>query len=180
MEAVKYLPLLEELVIHCIYLSAKAIETIGRSCPLLKSFNYNGHWSKYMVSNLEAQAIAKNMPALRHLQLFGNKMGNEGVHAILEGCPNLESLDLRKCFHVRLSGDLGKLCSERIRDLKLPNESTDDVYQFAVTGTSGYATSHSDDETSDDDYVKEKITRKQRNRKTKKQKQKKNNKRMFD
>ena len=43
----------------------------------------------------EALAIAETVPGLRHLQLFGNRMTNDGLKAILDGCPQLESLDLR-------------------------------------------------------------------------------------
>lgn len=73
----------------------------------------------------EALAIAATMPGLRHLQLFGNKMTNKGLQAILDGCPHLQSLDIRKCFNVHLGGSLGKRCSEQIKDLRLPDDSTD-------------------------------------------------------
>ncbi|KAH0855955.1 hypothetical protein HID58_084216, partial [Brassica napus] len=68
----------------------------------------------------EAPGIAESMPELRHIQLFGNILTNTGLTAILDGCPHLEHLDLRKCFNVRLEGDLEKRCSERIKDLKTP------------------------------------------------------------
>ena len=44
--------------------------------------------------------------------------------------PELESLDLRKCFHVTLSGYLGKY-AERIKVLRHPNDSTDN-YEFVA------------------------------------------------
>ena len=53
---------------------------------------------------------------------------NDGLLAILDGCPQLESLDLRKCFHVTLSGNLGKY-AERIKVLSHPDDSTDN-YEF--------------------------------------------------
>ena len=55
---------------------------------------------------------------------------NDGLLAILDGCPQLESLDLRKCFHVTLSGYLGKY-AERIKVLRHPNDSTDN-YEFVA------------------------------------------------
>ena len=70
----------------------------------------------------EAPGIAESMPELRHIQLFGNILTNTGLTAILDGCPHLEHLDLRKCFNVRLEGDLEKRCSERIKDLKRTRE----------------------------------------------------------
>ena len=44
--------------------------------------------------------------------------------------PELESLDLRKCFHVTLSGYLGKY-AERIKVLRHPDDSTDN-YEFVA------------------------------------------------
>ncbi|KAF5471844.1 hypothetical protein F2P56_008609 [Juglans regia] len=69
------------------------------------------------------------MSELRHLQLFGNKLTNDGFKAILDGCHHLESLDLRQCFNVNLTGNLGRRCAERIKDLRSPCDSIDD-YEF--------------------------------------------------
>ena len=89
-----------------------------RYCPLLKSLKWNQFWERQHCIGIEgdekfdydyrALAIAKNMPKLHHLQLIGNRVMNDGLQAILDGCPHLESLDLRKCFNVTLSGNLGK------------------------------------------------------------------------
>ncbi|CAI9782175.1 unnamed protein product [Fraxinus pennsylvanica] len=116
-------------IVFCYNITCEeAIEVIGRSCPLLKSFKLNNQGSLLpdVECDLEALAVAKNMPNLHHLQLFGNKMTNEGLQAILDGCPRLESLDLRQCFNVSLGGNLGRLCSQRIKDLRRPLDSTDD------------------------------------------------------
>ncbi|XP_021862686.2 putative F-box/LRR-repeat protein 23 [Spinacia oleracea] len=126
-EAVKKLPLLEGVeLILCSY-SVDTVEAIGRTCPSLKSFSLNavGSSDRKLACNEEALAIAKNMPNLRNLQLIGNHMTNEGLKEILDGCPLLESLDLRACFLVDLSGDLGKRC-ELIKNLRLPFDSTAD------------------------------------------------------
>ncbi|KAL8461036.1 hypothetical protein ACS0TY_032498 [Phlomoides rotata] len=48
---------------------------------------------------------------------------NEEVEAILDGCPKLKSLDLRRCFCLDLHGALGKRCYEHIKDLKCPYDS---------------------------------------------------------
>lgn len=137
-EAVKKLPQLEELHLTMMpSVHAKDIETIGISCPMLKSFTCNGHWSEdsiysdddhseYLYCNEHAVAIGKNMPNLRHLQLLENWMKNEGLQAILDGCPHLESLDIRKCYGLDLEGDLGKRCSQQIKDLRVPSDPISD------------------------------------------------------
>ncbi|GFP80173.1 putative F-box/LRR-repeat protein 21, partial [Phtheirospermum japonicum] len=100
-------------------------ETISISCPLLKSLAFNnGGYRFWAVENSRALAIAENMPNLRHLGLTGNALSDEGVKAILDGCPHLESLDLQQCFKVELQGDLDKRCSEWIKDLRHPFDST--------------------------------------------------------
>ncbi|OVA00182.1 Leucine-rich repeat [Macleaya cordata] len=72
-------------------------------------------------------------PQLRHLHLFGNFLTNNGLRAILDGCPHLESLDLSQCFNVNLEGDLLKRCTDAgIKNLRLPEDSTDD-FEFDAT-----------------------------------------------
>lgn len=95
----------------------------------------------------EALAIAETMPGLHHLQLLGNNLTDDGLKAILDGCPNLESLDLRHCFNVNLGGSLGERCSEQIKYLRQPYDSTDDC-EFDMTFYNGY----DDDYSLDDDY----------------------------
>lgn len=142
-EAVKKLPHLEELhlIIMTESVSSDEIINIGISCPMLKSFSFNDRGSKkpnpeqYMVedeftenSNEVAQAIAKSMPNLCHLRLFADWMKNDGLEAILDGCPKLESLDIRQCFRLDLKqGALGKRCSQQIKHVKYPFDSTSDI-----------------------------------------------------
>ncbi|XP_057463088.1 putative F-box/LRR-repeat protein 23 isoform X1 [Actinidia eriantha] len=121
-EATKKLPFLEELIIIFGNITNGGLENVGRCCPHLKSLAYNYYGCLNLASDEEALAIAETMPGLRRLQLIGNKMTNKGLQAILNGCPYLESLDLRQCLKVVLVGDLGKLCSERIKDLRCPSD----------------------------------------------------------
>ncbi|XP_074288386.1 putative F-box protein At4g05475 [Silene latifolia] len=139
-EAVKRLPMLEEIqMIRCPF-SYKTVEAIGHACPSLTSFGLNGlcckvpdnmcnneyymSSDKYYICNERALAIAKSMPKLRHVQLIGNSMNNEGLKAILDRCPHLISLDLRSCFHVDLSGDFDRRLANT--HLLYPNDSTAD------------------------------------------------------
>ena len=74
------------------------VKRISRSCgALLSSFEINQMesavvcciWLSQIKCNEEAVAIAKNMPELRPLQIIGNKLMNDGLLAILDGCPQL-------------------------------------------------------------------------------------------
>ncbi|KAL5577317.1 hypothetical protein UlMin_019016 [Ulmus minor] len=115
-KALAKLPLLEELELTLCSFSAEPLEAVGRFCPNLKSLKLNYQmYRSFSIQpdeeaeyNEEANAIAKNMPALRHQQLIGNWMTNMGLQAILDGCPHLESLDLRRCLHLNLKEGLGK------------------------------------------------------------------------
>ena len=90
-EAALKLHFLEELEISYCPISKNALETIGRCCPHLKSFKFNVQGCRrfHLEPDVEALAIAQTMPELRHLQLFGNKLTNVGLQAILDGCPHL-------------------------------------------------------------------------------------------
>lgn len=121
-------PLLEEIGLTFTVISEETVADVGRYCPMLKSFTYNNNgWKKYSIGMDSADdfviAIAKGMSQLIHLKLTGNEMSNKGLQAILDGCPNLQSLDLRGCFNINLNESCGKLCKEKIKDLKLPGDS---------------------------------------------------------
>uniref|UniRef100_A0A0D3GX66 F-box domain-containing protein n=1 Tax=Oryza barthii TaxID=65489 RepID=A0A0D3GX66_9ORYZ len=88
------------------------------------------------------------MHELRSLQLFANSLRNEGLAAILDNCPYLESLDIRHCFNVNMDDTLRAKCA-RIKTLRLPYDSTDD-YDFQVQKPISLADFYSD---SDDDCV---------------------------
>ncbi|XP_024199895.1 F-box protein SKIP19 [Rosa chinensis] len=119
------LPLLEELDISlCDNISHEAVEVLGRSCPFLKSFKFNKEWCQFSQDG-QALAIAGTMHGLRHLQLFGNKLTDDGLSSILDCCPDLVSLDLRHCFILNMEGDWRSTCAERIKKLWLPHDSTE-------------------------------------------------------
>ncbi|KAL6217759.1 hypothetical protein ACLB2K_010976 [Fragaria x ananassa] len=120
----------------------KYLEVIGRSCPLLKSLRSNKHRGIFEPEdNGDAFAIARTMHRLQKLQLVGNRLNDEGFRAILEGCPRLESLDLRECGRLHLMNntgwlpsleDLGTRCSKQIKTLRLPHDSIDDYEHLAI------------------------------------------------
>ncbi|MED6169121.1 hypothetical protein PIB30_018460 [Stylosanthes scabra] len=126
----QWLPFLEELEITlCRYVSGYIFYVIGRNCPLLKSLKFNQEQLYYRtVNNSDAYAIAQSMPNLTHLQIVGNRLDNNGLRAILDGCPRLESLDLRECKYVKLE-KLEVKCDELIKNVKEPNAPLDG-YKF--------------------------------------------------
>ncbi|KAG6416177.1 hypothetical protein SASPL_123601 [Salvia splendens] len=85
-----------------------ARRSIGYACPTLKSFSLNTSNCKVVLLEVADDAIR--------------------LEDILEACPRLESLDVRRCFDLHLEGDLGKRCRERMKQyLKLPHDSVSDV-----------------------------------------------------
>ncbi|KAF8112188.1 hypothetical protein N665_0066s0062 [Sinapis alba] len=126
------LPLLEELeVTHC-SLSADSLKVVGQACPNMKTLKLR---RLPFLKDDYALAIAETMPRLRHLQLFGNKLTDAGLNAILDNCPDLEHLDVRQCLNVNLFGDLKKRCPQSIKVFRRPYDSTDD-YPYDVSGGS--------------------------------------------
>ncbi|KAK9706987.1 hypothetical protein RND81_07G165500 [Saponaria officinalis] len=119
---------LEELDITlCDFVLPENISII-KSCPSLTTFKLNELcWrDSDEACDKVALAIAGRMHELRHLQLIANCMTNVGLMAILDGCPHLQSLDLRACFHLDLDGHLGKRLSKQVKYLRRPYDSTED------------------------------------------------------
>jgi len=121
-EFLKRFSQLEELEIsHCCNSFSKDIlEVIGQCCPLLKSLNLERLYS-YCKGD-EAFVIAKTMSGLRHLKLDGFLLESDGLLAILDGCPLLESLDLEGTIYLSFNSNpsLLKRCSEQIKDFQRP------------------------------------------------------------
>jgi len=117
-EAVRKLPRLEEVNISLCNISEVSLEALGRSCPLLKSLEYDGWFSTSSCNSDKIPlAIAETMPGLCHLDMRGHELSELGVLAIIDKCPLLESLDISDCHY--LSEDLKKRCIDQIKDLQL-------------------------------------------------------------
>ncbi|XP_058783519.1 putative F-box/LRR-repeat protein 23 [Vicia villosa] len=97
-EAVRKLQQLEKVDISLSHLSVDSLEVLGRSCPRLKSLKY--YLSKrllYYRSDARAFVVAETMPGLCHLDFRGHELSDVGLVAILDNCPLLKSLDIRRC-----------------------------------------------------------------------------------
>ncbi|KAL4563532.1 hypothetical protein LXL04_027575 [Taraxacum kok-saghyz] len=132
--ALKMVPQLEKLHIICTSLTRQYTEVMVPNCPHLKSFKLDD-LDIYVGINTDtdALAIANNMPELRHLVVSSTKMTNNGLKAILDGCPDLESLDIEACYFIRSSGNEVKLCKERIKNFKGPVDLNTRMLQFMGT-----------------------------------------------
>ncbi|CAL5003512.1 unnamed protein product [Urochloa decumbens] len=138
-EEIKKFPLLEELEISLFTnIGGKQMfEEVGKSCPELKHFRFNSYrfysFGEYSDDednefryNKDDNALGiASMHGLRSLQLFGNSFTNEGLTAILDNCPHLESLDIRHCFNIDMDDALRAKCAT-IKTLRLPYDPTDD------------------------------------------------------
>ncbi|KAM7270619.1 hypothetical protein ACFE04_030792 [Oxalis oulophora] len=162
-KTVAKLPLLEELELTDCRFTRKDIAAVGKACPSLISLKCNEMSSYLMRYDHIALGIAESMPGLRHLQLVRTNLMDYGLRAILNGCPRLESLDLRGS-NLCCGDDVKKICIDKIKSFKRPKASMDDypyAAKFAVNsddegeyeddpcpdicGCCGYSSSDSDD-----------------------------------
>ncbi|KAG7959737.1 hypothetical protein I3843_10G084200 [Carya illinoinensis] len=144
-EAIANIPLLDELELSFCSWTENFLEVVGCSCPHLKSLKlrcddvYGGDEE----GDLSAVAIAENMPGLVTLHLGGNKLTNNGLLAILNGCPHLQTLKLRRCRRVSLEGDVGRKCSELIRkNLWLDYSNDHQEFEEISEADGGYYDNH--------------------------------------
>jgi F-box/leucine-rich repeat protein 2/20 len=130
-EAVRKLALLEGLDISLCNLSKDCLEVVGRSCTLLKWFKFvrQGFYDDYDGDD-EAFVIAETMSGLCALNISGNDITDVGLIAILDGCPLLETLIIRRCYDLDLSGSLRKRCLEQIKNLQLPIHHDIEEYYY--------------------------------------------------
>lgn len=100
---------------------------IGRSFLNLKAHRYNHDNACHSDAscNKDAFAIANNLSGLLQLRLFGNKLNEQRMHAILDGWPLLQSLDVRPYFQLDFGDDLKDRC-KGFASLKLPLDSLHD------------------------------------------------------
>jgi F-box/leucine-rich repeat protein 2/20 len=69
------------------------------------------------------------MPGLHHLSISGTVLDYNGVLAILDGCPLLESLDISRCSVMFLGTSLENRFFDQIKNAALPlSDSDDDFY----------------------------------------------------
>ncbi|CAO2187307.1 unnamed protein product [Urochloa humidicola] len=108
-------PLLENLSLElCPRVGGRDVyEATGKGCPQIKHFSLRReHFMfnfKYPYRWQETQGI-EEMHELRSLSLSGSTVDKDGLEAILDSCPHLETLFLRDCYKVVFDSALRAKC----------------------------------------------------------------------
>ena len=134
-------PLLEDLMlVHCPKIGGRDVyEATGRACPQLRRFKLRTGAFCFAADKSGGEALGvAAMHELRTLALVGSAVTNDELASVLDGCPRLESLDLRDCFNIVADDALRARCAG-IESLVLPplhREIDDgDYYEIDVVGS---------------------------------------------
>lgn len=106
-------------VSECQYVTSESLEQIGLNCKsltVLKRNRFIGDYDPARKSRLpleyprtsstpanadaEVLVFSKLMPNLKHLELRHSKLSDQGLVALVDGCSNLEYLDLTGCSNL--------------------------------------------------------------------------------
>jgi len=116
-------------VSYCKKIGPRALEAFGKHCKSLVGLRRTMHpleAADKVSQDDEAYAIASSMPKLRHLEVAYLLLTTHGVLEILSRCKDLELLDLRGCWEVKLDESLLK---ERHTGLKVLGPQVEDSYE---------------------------------------------------
>ncbi|KAG1342383.1 F-box protein FBW2 [Cocos nucifera] len=116
-------------VSYCKKIGARALEAFGKHCKSLVGLRRRMHpleVADKVCQDDEAQAIARTMPKLRHLEMAYHLLTTCGVLEILSRCKDLEYLDVRGCWDVKLDD---KILKERHSSLKVLGPHIVDCYE---------------------------------------------------
>ncbi|KAJ3695832.1 hypothetical protein LUZ60_001209 [Juncus effusus] len=144
---------------YCTKIGPRAIEAFGRSCKALSGLRrrmYPLAVADKQSQDEEARAIAKSMPRLRRLETAYLLLSTSGVVEVLSACKELEYLDVRGCWEVKLDE---KLTKEKYPSIKILGPHVfDDYYERSLCEEcSDYSDSEWElmDEDEADDYIYE-------------------------
>ncbi|EOY15960.1 hypothetical protein QUC31_000810 [Theobroma cacao] len=115
---------------YCGKIGARALEAIGKHCKLLVSLCRNMHpidTAGKLSQDDEANAIAATMPRLKRLEMAYHRISTGSVLKILSSCPQLDFLDLRGCWDVKLDAQFLK---EKFPKLKILGPLVMDYYEM--------------------------------------------------
>ncbi|CAJ2640757.1 F-box protein skip19 [Trifolium pratense] len=112
----------------CIQISCKGIREFVKEYPLLEELTIEMKMknTNFIVDCEDDEfPIAKPMPRLRHLKIFGIFLNDVKLEAILDCCPLLESLDLCMCICDSFSPSVSKRFHEKIKYFQPPYQIND-------------------------------------------------------
>ncbi|KAL1568062.1 F-box protein FBW2-like [Salvia divinorum] len=114
---------------YCINIGAQALEAVGKHCKSLTTLRRVMHPLEVidkLSQDDEALAIAATMPRLKHLEIAYLLVETSSVVKIIENCKELELLDVRGCWQVKLDENLMK----RFPNLKVVGPLVVDFYDM--------------------------------------------------
>ncbi|KAK6923778.1 hypothetical protein RJ641_009978 [Dillenia turbinata] len=131
-------------VSYCGKMGARSLEAFGKNCKGLTGLRRIMHPLEVidkLSQDDEALAIAATMPRLKHLEMAYLLITTEAVLQILENCRELQLLDVRGCWNVKLDDKIVK----NFPGLKVVGPLVVDCYETngwddcsEYSGTSGY------------------------------------------
>lgn len=114
---------------YCANIGAQALEAVGKHCKYLTTLRRVMHPLEVidkLSQDDEALAIAATMPKLKHLEIAYLLVETSSVVKIIENCKELELLDIRGCWQVKLDEKLVK----RFPNLKIVGPLVVDFYDM--------------------------------------------------
>ncbi|CAL5010793.1 unnamed protein product [Urochloa decumbens] len=131
-QTIRNFPLLEELELSLYHKGSldDCLDGVSEACPLMTRLRLNHdrfyYFRPILIGGCECKsAEIARMHGLRSLQLFANSISNQELAAILDGCQQLESLDIRHCFNVLMDDEMWSRCAT-VNTLRLPEDSMED------------------------------------------------------
>ncbi|KAK9162732.1 hypothetical protein Syun_003634 [Stephania yunnanensis] len=116
-------------VSYCKKIGAPALEAIGKHCKCLIGLQRSMHpleVADKLCQDDEAHAIATTMLKLKHLEMPYLRLTTDAVLEIISSCRELEFMDLRGCFDVKLDE---KFLKEKFSGLKVLGPLVEDCYE---------------------------------------------------
>ncbi|KAG6384876.1 hypothetical protein SASPL_153696 [Salvia splendens] len=114
---------------YCVNIGAQALEAVGKHCKYLTTLRRVMHPLEVidkLSQDDEGLAIAATMPKLKHLEIAYLLVETSSVVKIIENCKELELLDIRGCWQVKLDEKLVK----RFPNLKIVGPLVVDFYDM--------------------------------------------------
>lgn len=114
---------------YCGKIGARALEAMGKHCKSLTGLRRNMHpidMDGKLSQEDEAHSIATTMPKLKQLEIAYLLIETESVMEIISKCPELDLLDLRGCWNVKLDE---KHLKEKFPKLKVLGPNIVDQYE---------------------------------------------------